>query len=203
MAAPITHIVLANELYRKYFSDKEKRAFYVGTSLPDIRYLGVIERDKTHCRNISLVDLLEKDSFNAGLLFHSLVDKTRQQFMEKNSYCSLFPKTGVFVRALKVFEDRILYNKINNWPKIISCFNKVYKPELDLGIKSCDIKRWHQLLKNYFARKPEDKDSIAFTTGIGLSLETAQETVNAIKMLDAKKAKKTVIDFYNKFEELT
>jgi hypothetical protein len=52
MAAPITHIALAEKLYGQYFSDKNKQDFFVGTSLADIRYLGTIERDKTHFKNI-------------------------------------------------------------------------------------------------------------------------------------------------------
>jgi len=40
MAAPATHIILANKLYKNHFSDKDFAKFIVGTSFPDIRYFG-------------------------------------------------------------------------------------------------------------------------------------------------------------------
>ena len=202
MAAPITHIVITDKVYTKYFSNKDRKEFYVGTSLPDIRYLGVVERDKTHYRNPSLKDILNNNSFDAGLKFHSLVDEVREQFMRKNNYYSLFPKSELQAQAAKVLEDRVLYDKVDNWSEIISFFDKTYKGELDLGIGNSDVKRWHQLLKVYFTSKPEDKDTIAFTTSMGFPQERAKEIVTVIKGSDTKSAKKVVLDFYNNFENL-
>ena len=107
MAAPITHIVLTDKVFNKHFSDKEKEEFYVGTSLADIRYLGVVERDKTHFKNLSLQDVINDNSFDAGLKFHSLVDEVREQFMRKHDYYSLFPKSELLSQASKVLEDII------------------------------------------------------------------------------------------------
>ena len=57
MAAPITHIVLTNKIFNKYFSNKEKGDFFIGASFPDIRYLKVIKREKTHFNNITLNEI--------------------------------------------------------------------------------------------------------------------------------------------------
>jgi len=46
MAAYITHIVLTDKIFDKHFSNKNKAEFYIGTSFPDIRYLGVIKKRK-------------------------------------------------------------------------------------------------------------------------------------------------------------
>ncbi len=202
MAAPVTHIVLTDKVYTKHFSNKNKDEFYVGTSLPDIRYLGVIDRDKTHYKNISLKDVLNNNPFGAGLMFHSLVDEVREKFMVRNNYYSLFPKSQLLTQASKVIEDRVLYDKVDNWTEIVGYFDKTYKGELNLGIESKDIKKWHQLLRNYFENKPEDKETIAFTTGMGFSLERAQEILTVIKGADIEKAKKVVLGFYNNFEKL-
>jgi len=202
MAAPITHVALTDKVYKKHFSDKDKGEFYVGTSLPDIRYLGVVERDKTHFKNLSLKDVVNNNSFDAGLMFHSLVDEVREQFMRRNNYYSLFPKSELQTQASKVLEDRVLYNRVDNWSDIISYFEKVYRSEIDLGIKSSDVKRWHQLLQEYFTNKPEDKDTVAFTTGMGFGQERAREIINVIKSSDTERAKMIVLDFYNNFESL-
>lgn len=202
MAAPITHIVLADKVYKKYFSDKNKQEFFVGTSLPDIRYLKVVERDTTHHKNVSLKDILNINSFDAGLMFHSLVDEVREKYMKSNEYYSLYPNSNLLTQASKVFEDRVLYNRVFNWTEIVGYFNKQYKNELDLGIKSGDIERWHQLLKKYFVSKPTDKDAIAFANGMGFPLVRAEEIIAVIQNADTKKAKQIILKFYNNFEKL-
>lgn len=202
MAAPITHIVLADKVYKKHFSNKNKQEFFVGTSLPDIRYLGFIERAKVHHKNISLESIRNINSFDAGLMFHSLVDEVRERYMKNNKYYSLFPDSKLLTQASKVFEDRILYSKVINWAEIIGYFDVIYKEELDLGIKSNDVKKWHRLLINYFSSEPEDKDTITFTIGMGFPTERAEEIVDVILKADVKKAKQIVLEFYNDFEKL-
>ncbi|OGM17010.1 hypothetical protein A2V55_02000 [Candidatus Woesebacteria bacterium RBG_19FT_COMBO_37_29] len=201
MAAPITHIVLTEKIYSKYFSNKNKKEFIVGTCIPDIRYLGVINRDKTHFENVFLKTILYKNSFDAGLLFHSLVDEIRANYMDSNNYYSLFPNSNLITQASKIFEDNVLYNKISNWKEINDYFDKIYKSERDLGIKSEDIEKWHKLLKNYF-RNHENDGVIAFTTGLGFPLEKAKEIENVIRSTNTKKAKEVVLEFYNNFEKL-
>lgn len=202
MAAPITHVVLTDKVYKKHFSDKDKKEFYIGTSLPDIRYLGVIERNKTHFKNLSLQDVMNHNSVEAGLKFHSLVDNVRKQFMQKNNYYSLFLKSDLQTQASKVLEDRVLYNKVDSWSEIISYFNKICIGELDLGIERNALEKWHQLLRTYFANSPDDKDTVAFTTGMGFPLERAQEIITVIKGSEVKSAKKIILEFYDNFEEL-
>lgn len=200
MAAPITHIVLTDKVFKKYFSNKDRQKFFVGTSLPDIRYLGCIAREKTHYKNVTLKDVLDRNSFDAGMLFHSLVDEVRERYMNKNGYYSLFPKTYRAIQASKMFEDRILYNKVTNWPEIIDYFDKVYKEELDLDIKKDDIEKWHQSRKEYFARKPGDKEIIMFAVKTGFPSELGEEINNIIQNADTKAAKKIVLNFYDSFE---
>lgn len=202
MAAPITHIVLTVKVYDRYFQDKDKQEFIAGTSLPDIRYLGAIERDKSHYENVTLKEIQMLDSFNAGLKFHSLVDEVREKYMKNNNYYSLFPKSDLLTQGSKVFEDRVLYDKLNNWKEIVNYFNKVYKNELDLGISESAIEKWHKLLRNYFSQKPEDKNTVAFTTGMGFPIERAEEILRVIQNAEAKKAEQLALEFYDNFESL-
>ena len=51
MAAPIAHIFCALFLLNNNIIDVDNiQEFIIGTSFPDIRYLGVIERDTTHVK---------------------------------------------------------------------------------------------------------------------------------------------------------
>lgn len=77
MAAPITHIVLTKKIYKQHFSEKSFDEFIIGTSLPDIRYLKTVDRDKTHFPTSMLNEIKQEQSFTAGLKFHSIVDRVR------------------------------------------------------------------------------------------------------------------------------
>lgn len=47
MAAPITHVALTEKIFNNIFHNYDKKEFIIGTSFPDIRYLGTIDREKT------------------------------------------------------------------------------------------------------------------------------------------------------------
>lgn len=83
MPGPVTHIVLADKLFDRYFSGKDRRAFYVGTLFPDIRYLGVIGREQTHLPVAGIAEVAENRAFRAGMLFHALTDKAKQVSMAR------------------------------------------------------------------------------------------------------------------------
>ena len=63
MPTPITHVVLAERIYEKYFRDEDKQEFYVGICFPDIRRVAHIKRSKTHSQNFSMSDLQNDSSF--------------------------------------------------------------------------------------------------------------------------------------------
>ena len=85
---PIEHVYLANKFFenQKLFSKDEKKSFILGTLFPDIRYLNEISREKTHFKNIEILDVLNsKTPFEAGKKFHSFVDEKRDEFIIKNN----------------------------------------------------------------------------------------------------------------------
>lgn len=90
---PITHIVLTEKIYNECFSNRNRKLFYIGTFFPDIRYLKVVERDRTHFDNIRLSDLRLESDFNIGLKFHSILDKVREEFVVNNNIYSYCPKS--------------------------------------------------------------------------------------------------------------
>lgn len=204
MAAPITHIVLSKLVYGKYFSRKDKKVFFVGTSFPDIRYLGVIEREKTHFKEMNLNEVVASDAFEAGLKFHSLVDKIREKFVVRRGLYSLFPESPVLTQAVKAFEDRVLYGKVVDWEVVRDDFDKVLEDELNFGIEKRDIERWHVLLRHYFSEDPSSDSTIyQFVADMGRPKEMADEMVRVLNGVgDEKKAREIVEDFYDRFEDL-
>jgi hypothetical protein len=204
MAAYITHIALTDKIFDKHFSDKNKAEFFIGTSFPDIRYLGVIEREKTHNKNVNLSLVKQApSSFMSGLFFHSLVDQVREKFVKKNGLYSLLPSSPFLTQAVKIYEDQILFNKVKNWDEIIGFFSKVLPEEQSFGIKEKDLKKWHFLLQKYFQKKPNDENIRLFVSTLGKPKEMSEEIIRLIRVIENKpKIKDTVEDFYNKFDQI-
>ena len=203
MAAPVTHIVLTDKIFDKYFSDKNRKEFYIGTSLPDIRYLGVIERSKTHFDNLTIKYLQTLSSFEAGLKFHSLVDVIREDFMEAKEVYGYLPKTPLAIRALKFSEDKIYYNQRSNWQDIAEIFGTILPEEVALGIKVEDVKKWHAILAQYFIEPSIDISVRQFMTMLGMTKENSEEIIDHMKIIEnSSSINKIITDFYNSFEEL-
>ena len=133
MAAPITHIVLANKVFDNYFSKFEEGEFFIGTSFPDIRYLKVLDRDTTHFKNVELnLRTLNLDnSFVAGAKFHVIVDWIRENYIIANNTYEQIPKSRYVTQSLKLLEDELLYEKIGSWDQIVKDFEHVPYEQID------------------------------------------------------------------------
>jgi len=161
MAAPIAHIFLALQMlsgpFKGLFNEKE---FLVGTSFPDIRYLKVIEREKTHFSRVALTDIIrEKDSFRAGVLFHSFVDEKREEYVVKNGFYEKIPDFKFSSQSLKFAEDVILKNHFDITP-YIAYFDGILEQETQCNIAAEHIKSWHFFLQEYFRGRYSEKELI-------------------------------------------
>jgi len=203
MAAPITHIVLVEKVFGKLFSDKTKKDFFVGSCFPDIRYSGGIERNKTHFKNLSVVDLKNDNSFLSGLKFHSIVDFTRMDYLFKNNIYSLCPESKYLEYSLKVFEDWVNYPRIGNWQEHIDYLNEILPEETKFGLLEKDLEKWHKSLQEYFTKQP----NIQSATDLMLSTNISKEFIDAVnkdveQMRNNKKMIEAIENFYKNFEDL-
>lgn len=201
MAAPITHIVLAEKIFEKYFAGKNKAEFMIGTSFPDIRRMGNFDREKTHLEKICFVDLQDEDSFMAGFKLHSLVDKTLDVYREETGLFSLFSSMEYKDPSMKIFGDIVLYDKVQNWEEIIKYFEKIFEGELEFGVGKEVVERWHAKLMKYFAQKPESAECIRKL--IREPFEESEEIFSAITDLSEKEEAKRLFEgYYDNFEEI-
>lgn len=156
MAGPIGHIVCALALLNSPKIDiKDKDAFLAGTNFPDIRYITDINRSTTHRINERTLEFLKNadSSFEAGRRFHVIVDYAREQHMLKNGAYNFIKKGPLQSQILKLTEDDILFKKFKNSNfDTDQIFNNIYKEELSYDIKPDEIKRWHNILKNYLKK---------------------------------------------------
>lgn len=203
MAAPITHIVLADKVFDLYFKKQEKNLFYIGTSFPDIRYLGVIDREQTHFQDGTLETLQTLPSFEAGLKFHSLVDLVRENFMQAKGIYEIVPHSPFITQALKFFEDTLLYEKRKNWAEVATYFESVTDEELSFKLHHTDIEKWHLFLQTYYMSPPSDHSIQKFFAALGKPPEMAEEIITVTQALkDIPKVTSLVYDLYHNFESL-
>lgn len=204
MAAPITHIVLTNKIFDKHFRDKDKKKFFIGTSFPDIRILKVINREKTHFKNINIGEIKAENSFLAGLKFHSLLDGIREKFIISKDIYSLYPKSKYTAEwPLKLLEDEILYNHVDNWSEFIDFLNEILPEETSFGIDEADIKKWHKILQKYFSQKPTNGFRNEVFRDLGHSKDFIDELNTGIdQMIADRKVIQAIEELYNNFDSL-
>jgi len=203
MAAPITHIALTTKIFDKFFKDKIRKDFFIGTSFPDIRYLKVIDRDKTHHDNLSIANLGNDESFSAGVKFHSILDIAREKFIVDNNIYSLCPESKYITQSVKILEDEIFYEQVKDWDVYIEYLNEILLNEKDFGIAEKDIQRWHTLLQQYFQKQPDEQAVKNFTLSIGFTEEVAVEiNENIAKMKANKKIINIIKNLYKNFNSL-
>lgn len=203
MASVITHIALTEKVFDKFFKDKTKKDFFIGTSFPDIRYLGVIERDKTHYDNLSVNNLKDDNSFLAGAKFHSVVDDVWMDFMAESNVYSLCPESEYASQSLKVFADEVFYRRIKDLNTYTEYLNEILPAEREYGIAEKDLKKWHSLLRRYFRNGPKQEFITDFSLVFDLSKKMIDEiNKNLAAIHNNRKIVDILEDFYNNFESI-
>ena len=203
MPSPITHIVLAEKVFDKHFSQKNKADFFVGTSLPDIRRFNNIDRDKTHFFGLKLEDIKKEDSFLAGFKFHSLTDEVHDRFFSYKDNPLFLEPVQIMATSLKALEDELLYDRLSNWLEVASYFRRTIKEENDLGLGKEDIATWHEALEAYLLETPSFKSRERFLKTMEFSDELADQIeAFVINMRKVPQIERTVMDFYNGFDDL-
>lgn len=161
MAAPIAHVFLAVQMlagpFKGFFNEKE---FIVGTSFPDIQYLKVVNRAQTHVARVALEDIRrEKDSFKAGLLFHSFVDEQREAYVVANKLYAKLSSFRFTTQSLKFAEDEILKSFFDS-KRYQSYFDTILAGEKTYAIPQEQIKQWHLFLQDYFRGDSSGRDFV-------------------------------------------
>ena len=203
MAAPITHIVLANKVFDEQFSGFSRKKFFIGTSFPDIRYLKVIKREETHFPDVSIEDVKAEESFRAGMRFHSLVDNLRERYMQSNGAYDLIQGSKYKAESLKLFEDELLYDEIRDWSEVISFMNELVDEERMFPVDEEDLVKWHKTLREYFSSKPSPSKRHHLGKVLGFTEEDVCEVERNIEnMIVNDKLTRILVSVYGDFSRL-
>lgn len=146
---------------------------------------------------------MKASSFIAGLKFHSVIDKVREQYIVSSGIYDLCPDSKYKTQWLKILEDRILYTFVGDWGEFSKYLNEILSEEKTLGVNEVDLKRWHSALQRYFSNKPSHKTMQGFTSELGFSKEVSDEWEDNIqKIKDNKKIIDTFRNLYQKIDSL-
>lgn len=158
-AAPAMHVTLGEKwlaVYAPEYTDEQKKLFLLGTVFPDIRYLGVIKREKTHYKGMTLAKVYAETSpFKRGMLFHSFVDEFRERCVRQSGIEKILKEIprkqqGTF---LKLVEDQILHGQYR-WPEFKKYLISIPEDEKQFGLEISALTQWHTALSLYFATTP-------------------------------------------------
>ncbi len=158
-AGPAMHVALGKEwlaLYAPQYTEQEKKLFLLGTVFPDIRYLGVIKRDQSHYKNMTLKKVLEeKKPFMRGIYFHSYVDEHREKYVHEHAPYKKLSDISPSLRGtfLKLIEDEIIHQN-QDWTDFRIFLSTIPDEEKILGISNEALTQWHTGLSVYFSTYP-------------------------------------------------
>jgi len=206
MAAEITHILFTDKLYLKYFSDKNKAEFYIGSCLPDIRYLEPhLNRHNTHFEIENIYDVIrEENCLLAGIKFHCLTDISRKNFLA--NHAQIIEKYSPLLFdwwSFKLLEDEILYHKLNDWPKIIGLIQIDSTSQIPYELSSGKYNKYISILKNYFRQPPNKISQKQFLQALGYSdLEIADEEKIITDLKSNSPVIATIKLMYDQIEEI-
>lgn len=161
MASQIAHIVYAKKYLEKFpMTETEKEQFLLGCVFPDIRRVdGTIPREATHMR-FAPVDLNFKNlsPFEAGWKFHLFCDMRREEILRNEKFYALKSrKSEKWLQPAKMVEDELLYDRYNNWEKLVGYFNDPPKIDTGLKISQESFNLWYAMVARYIERKPDER----------------------------------------------
>ena len=185
MASQITHISYGRKVIDLFLKDKQvdERKFYIGTVFPDIRYLKVIDRDKTHIDNPTTKGLKENtNSFELGCYTHALIDQERELTIKRSGFYEVLPNDSITTYAAKFLEDEIMYPLFKGWSEIIAYLDYITDEELKLIPKEAAYK-WHKMLQDYFKSPPNKTSVTEFAEALGFDDKLIQAVTNRVEEL--------------------
>jgi hypothetical protein len=160
MPWPATHILAAEKAFDRHFQHLDHTVFLLGTCFPDIRYPAGVERERTHRKNITLGEVQEETAFQAGLLFHSLVDGLWNSFIRAHAepLFALVPHNRPMFHTMKILQDKFLYSELTHWDRIVAVFSHIPPEALTFGVDRAMVQRWYAMLSHYLSKPPNQDD---------------------------------------------
>jgi len=178
MASQVAHVVYAKK-YLDRHPAMNADLFLLGTLLPDVRRVtDEVKRKDTHIVYPELdLEFKNLSPFEAGYRFHLWCDMRREEILNKYNFYDLKYAADIGHLPAKLLEDELVYEKYNNWEKLIWLLENPPEVKINLNVSSASakasadfdlkvsqetIERWYAVNAKYFEGKPNEKTLKAF-----------------------------------------
>lgn len=203
MAGEVGHVVYAARLLTHLGDKVSGASYWLGTLFPDIRHLGLVSRQRTHPKEVSLATVVGQTDFHTGMRVHAWIDHTRENFFREQHMKEQLPWHPFVPFALNLLEDELLYDHFADWNLILKTLATTAPEEQYYCDSLPTIQLWHTLLQDYLRRKPTDASRGELIHAIGLSEMAAKESNNVITHLKKDgRAAKLLERFWRYLEDL-
>jgi hypothetical protein len=123
--------------------------------------------------------------------------------MVENGMYDLAPKSDYIVGSVKLLEDKIFYQYISDWSQYINYFDDILEEQKNYNIPEIALRKWHNMLQEYFEQTPDEKSITKYILAIGHSQAVADEINYNISILENDERVLALIDkLYQEFESL-
>lgn len=85
---------------------------------------------------------------------HSLIDEKREKFLKEQRVYKLLPESWLNSTALKLVEDKIVFDKYGSWDEVVSILENFFDGEYEFEISKEVVRGWHRFLQKYFVEGP-------------------------------------------------
>ncbi|HCP08821.1 MAG TPA: hypothetical protein DIT25_03435 [Candidatus Moranbacteria bacterium] len=201
MASQIAHIIYAKKYFEKHPAPLAyQEEFMLGCVFPDIRRIDEnIKRKDTHlCFESCDLNFEGLTPFQAGWKFHTYCDMRREDILKKYDFYSIRGTADFWGQAAKGLEDEILYEKYNNWEKLVNYFNNVPEIEISASISRETFQLWYAILAKYIEKKPDSKTAHIFLSKQPSFVDIADDIIQSV---DKLRKNEKVIELLEKVSE--
>lgn len=201
MSAPVSHLVFGAKILKKLPDIKNEHDFYVGVCFPDIRYLGIIDRNKTHYKVNGFNEVGTHSPFFSGCNCHIFLDTIREDYMQRSGLYSLVPQSKFVKMALKFYEDQLRLADFGQKKNLATFLNVVTPEELSFDLPQKEVEKWHSLVKSYIFSPLGTRDMQILTSNFIHGDEISAEILKLVPVLSKENRITSILNsFYHDFE---
>lgn len=185
MPSPISHLAYAQD-FAAIDTPSDLAAYWRGTVFPDIRYLGVIERAKSHRRGVTFYEVrAETASWRRGYLLHNSIDDAWNAYWIQFQLDTDEPAHRAKWMAVKLLEDELVFADIFDKAGVAALLGVADAGALALGVKSRDIERWGAIVGEMLREVPSVQSRARFAGHLDFGAELARIIEEQITLMRA------------------
>lgn len=154
MPSPVSHLFYAQHVLPPD-EPADLAAYHRGAVFPDIRYLGVIERARSHRTGVTVYEIKrETDPWQRGNLVHNWTDEVWSGYWSQLGFDTDESSHRAHWMAVKLVEDELLFADIFDKPGIAASLAHADDGAISFGVKGRDVEHWGRIVGSMVTQAP-------------------------------------------------